>query len=122
MCKALSAATPDAKAAAAVKLTGGLMVTDVQEMPSSDDKSKRDVTVRVCGASTTGDALKAEAQKIGAALKKASDAKTISSLRVTNLDKPDDAKARVRCEDFQMNTFEGAVGTEVATWKTSDEN
>ena len=121
-CKAISPTTAAAKSAAPVKLASGLTVTAVQEVASTDDKSKHDVIVRVCGAPTAGDALKAQAQKIGAALKKANDAKSISSVRVTNIDKPDDQKARVRCDDFQMNAFAGADGTELATWKTADES
>lgn len=121
-CKALSPSTPDSRAAAGAKLDGGLKVAAVQEIASSADAAKRDVIVRVCGASTTGDELKAQAQKIGLALKGASDATSIASVRVTNLDKPGDEKARLRSEDFQVETYEGAEGTERATWKTADES
>ena len=121
-CQEAKASSPDAKAAMAAKLSGGLKVMDVQTIENRANKTMRDVTVRLCGASTSGDALKTEANKIGAAMKKAPDAATIASLRVTNMNKLDDLKARVRCEDFQINTFEGAAGVENATWKTADES
>lgn len=121
-CREAKASSPDAKAAMTAKLSGGLKVMDVQTIENRANKTMRDVTVRLCGASTSGDALKTEANKIGAAMKKAPDAATIASLRVTNMNKLDDLKARVRCEDFQINTFEGAAGVENATWKTADES
>ena len=121
-CQEAKASSPDAKAAMTAKLSGGLKVMDVQTVENSANKTMRDVTVRLCGASTSGGALKTEANKIGAAMKKAPDAATIASLRVTNMNKLDDLKARVRCEDFQINTFEGAAGVENATWKTADES
>lgn len=121
-CREAKASSPDAKAAMTAKLSGGLKVMDVQTIEDRADKTMRDVTVRLCGASTSGDALKTEANKIGAAMKKAPDAATIASLRVTNMNKLDDPKARVRCGDFQINTFEGAAGVENATWKTADES
>ena len=116
-----NASTPDSKAATSATLSGGLKVSQVQEVANSSDKSMRDVTVRVCGAPTTGDSLKSEANKIAKALKSVGDAKTIATIHVTNTSGSGDS-ARVRCEDFQMNTFDGAAGVETATWKTADES
>ena len=120
-CQEAKASSADAKAAMTAKLSGGLKVADVQEVENSANKTMRDVTVRLCGASTSGDALKAEANKIGKALKSAENASAISMVRVTNT-AVEGPKARVRCEDFQANTFEGAAGVENATWKTADES
>lgn len=120
-CHPTTPSTSTAKAAAAAKLSNGLKVTSVQETASSTDKSLRDVIVRVCGATTKGDDLKKQANAIAKSMKSAADAKTIASIRVTNVDAGDDPAGRVRCDDFQLNTFDGTAGTEIATWKTAAE-
>ena len=53
-CREAKASSPDAKAAMTAKLSGGLKVMDVQTIENRANKTMRDVTVRLCGASTSG--------------------------------------------------------------------
>lgn len=84
-----------------------------------------DVVVRLCGNSAQGDELKRQANKIAYAMKKSQGAKAVKSLRVSNYTsgEPSDA-AKLRSDDFQMNTYEPGLdeGVALSAWKTADQS
>lgn len=89
-----------------VKLSHGLRISGERIASDSTDESMRNFTYTVCGAPTTGDALKKDASAIAKALKSLPKADKIKIVRATNGSAGNDPSGQVRCEDFPAHSFE----------------
>ncbi|MDV6309947.1 hypothetical protein [Gordonia amicalis] len=103
-------------------LPDGAIVVSEQSLYNVDDRTMIDSIVRVCAPGVTGDELKDVGTAIAQALRPLPEADMIESLRVTNTAESGD-DARIRCEDFQVYTWDDAAAVSPRTnWKTSAES
>ncbi len=110
------------KALSTATLPDGATVVSEQSLYNVDDRTMIDTIVRVCAPGVTGDELKDVGTAIAQALRPLPEADTIESLRVTNTAEAGDG-ARIRCEDFQVYTWDDAAAVSPRTnWKTSAES
>lgn len=122
---ACPAGTQDSELIAAVgdgKLSDGSHVYSSQQVNSTKAPGQIDTIFRICGSTSTGDALKAMATELAAKVQASPLGAKVATMRVTNSSVADNPAAKVRCENFQLYKFgTGAAGTERAPWKTVDQ-
>lgn len=107
-----------------VKIPNDGKLINSQSVSNVDDKTMNDVVVRICAKGLSGDNLKDAATDIAWALKQSGLNKKIASLRITNMASDSDPAYMVRCEDFQMYTFDKKAadpGALRASWKHPNE-